>query len=456
MAINYCTSAAFADHYRTGKFTDLGLVAKDGIQFNVHKLVVCSHSPVLDAQAADGTTILDTGDDATTLGQMIEWMYGIDDEQLLIDGKSVEEVIALGSSEVYSEILTLSDLANIAEKVRHLHMSYACGSADSLQYQLPKLKYQATELVGQLVENTTSLQCLLEAVLHLARENAKGTMQKILTSRALDLDQAQGDDSVVSHGENTLTHREKHRPTPLSTHGDATEHNESESSVNIDRSALRSAKGPSKHARQEDTDSDTPLKKQSSKRQKQNDRPPVNTLAPKAAVKANQTAPATTTRLTPQSQASGQNTVSQQTQTQPGPNVHNPRLTNHAHNFSKDHQDWLTETQQGIQKLDNELDTKPKSRPTRRNEPFRISTALPENDPPKGPHCHCKASSTDPTLLACADCGNKYHPRCVGKGKYSKGTYYGNHQHYMLKDLELFKEKPFKCGDCEAGFFGGR
>jgi hypothetical protein len=120
MAVNYSTSGAFADHYRTGKFTDLGLVAKDGTQYNVHKLVVCSHSPLLDAQAANGVTIIDTGDDATPLGQMIEWMYGIDDEKLLIDAKSVEEVTSMGSSEVYGEVVTLSDLASIAEKVRHL------------------------------------------------------------------------------------------------------------------------------------------------------------------------------------------------------------------------------------------------------------------------------------------------------------------------------------------------
>lgn len=380
MAINYSTPGAFADHYRTGKFTDLGLVAKGGTQFNVHKLVVCSHSPVLDAQTAEGVTILDTGDDATTLGQMIEWMYGIDDEQLLIDRKSVKEVLALGSSEVYGEILTLSDLAGIAEKVCQLHMSHALyGRADNSQYQLPKLKYQATELVGQLVENTTSLQCLLEAVLHSAPEDAKGTVQKILAARALDLTQGQDDAVVTDHGETTLSHREKHRPTPLSSHGDSTDNKEREPSVNIDRSALRSATGSFKHARQEDTDSDAPLKQQGRKRKKKE----------------------------------------------------NEILDSPASNVSK-------------------------SRPTRRNEPFRISTALPENDPPKGPHCHCKAASTDPTLLACADCGNKYHPRCVGKGRYSKGTYCGNPQHYMLKDVELFREKPFKCGDCEEGFFGGR
>lgn len=204
-------------------------------------------------------------------------------------------------------------------------------------------------------------------------------MQKILAARALDLTQTQDDAVLASPGENTLTHREKHRPTPLSSHGDPTENKERETSVNIDRSALRSATGSFKHARQEDTDSDTPLKQQGRKRKKKE----------------------------------------------------NESFNSPASNVSK-------------------------SRPTRRNEPFRISTALPENDPPKGPHCHCKAGVTDPTLLACADCGNKYHPRCVGKGRYGRGTYCGNPQHYMLKDVESFREKAFKCGDCEEGFFGGR
>jgi hypothetical protein len=44
-------------------------------------------------------------------------MYGIDHEKLLIDGKSVEEVTAMGTREVYGEILTLSDLVKLAEKV---------------------------------------------------------------------------------------------------------------------------------------------------------------------------------------------------------------------------------------------------------------------------------------------------------------------------------------------------
>lgn len=149
--------------------------------------------------------------------------------------------------------------------------------------------------------------------------------------------------------------------------------------MNIDRSALRSAKGPQQPPSRDSTDSDTPLAQQRKKRKK-------------------------------------------------------------------------TESES----LDSPASNASKSRPVRRNEPFRISTALPENDPPQGPHCHCKAAGTDPTLLACTDCGNKYHPRCVGKGRYGKNTYYGDPLGYMLKDLEVFREKPFKCGDCEEGFFGGR
>lgn len=124
MSDNANIAGAFAQHYLTGRFTDLRLIAQDGTVFKVHKLVVCSHSPVLDTQAAQGVTDINTNDNATCLGQMIEWMYGIDDKKLLIEGKSVAEVTAMGSDVVYGEILTLSDLATIAEKVPQSTHSY--------------------------------------------------------------------------------------------------------------------------------------------------------------------------------------------------------------------------------------------------------------------------------------------------------------------------------------------
>jgi hypothetical protein len=48
---------------------------------------------------------------------MVEWMYGIDDEDLLMDRKTVDEVVALGPDFVCGEILAVAGLAVLAAKV---------------------------------------------------------------------------------------------------------------------------------------------------------------------------------------------------------------------------------------------------------------------------------------------------------------------------------------------------
>jgi hypothetical protein len=113
------TAVTFADHYRTGKYADLRLVTSIGTQLDVHRLIVCSQSPLLDAQAKTGAMIieLDDEDDATTVEQTVEWMYGIDDEDLLMDRKTVDEVVALGPDFVCGEILAVAGLAGLAAKV---------------------------------------------------------------------------------------------------------------------------------------------------------------------------------------------------------------------------------------------------------------------------------------------------------------------------------------------------
>jgi hypothetical protein len=113
------TAALFADHYRTGKYADLCLVTATGLRLDVHRLVVCSQSPVLDARAKIGATTieLDDEDDTTTVEQMVEWMYGIDDQDLLMDRKTVDEVVAQGSDFVCDEILAVAGLASLAAKV---------------------------------------------------------------------------------------------------------------------------------------------------------------------------------------------------------------------------------------------------------------------------------------------------------------------------------------------------
>jgi hypothetical protein len=319
--------------------------------------------------------------------------------------------------------------------------------------------------VARLTENITSTQCILEAVQHLAPEGAKGTVQKILTTRALDLTQAQGNAVLTSHGEITRSDREKHRPTSLSLHEDAGDNGERESSVNINRSALRGATAPSQHTLQVDTDSDEPIKKKPRwYKKKKIDTSKVPVPAPKLSTKAKNVPLATVRRPMPQIQTFKQNTPSQQTQVHPALATVISNNPAQAYTLTSVNIPQVFLAQPSQRQQTNEMPNSPtsnasnasKTRPIRRNEPFRISTALPENDPPLGPHCHCKAASEDPTLLPCADCGNKYHPRCIGKGRYAKGTYGGNPRSYMLKDLELFEDRPLKCGDCEEGFFGGR
>ena len=125
------TAVTFAEHYRTGKYADLRLVTSIGTQLDVHRLIVCSQSPVLDAKVKTGAIIieLDDEDDATTVEQMVEWMYGIDDENLLMDRKTIYEVVALGPDFVCGEILAVASLASLAAKVCWCHMLLFSGSA---------------------------------------------------------------------------------------------------------------------------------------------------------------------------------------------------------------------------------------------------------------------------------------------------------------------------------------
>jgi hypothetical protein len=119
MKKNPSIAVAFAEHYRTGKYADLRLITSIGTQLDVHRLIVCSQSPVLDATAKTGAMIiqLDDEDDATIVEQMVEWMYGIDDEDLLTDRKTIDEVVAKGPDFVCGEILAVAGLACLAAKV---------------------------------------------------------------------------------------------------------------------------------------------------------------------------------------------------------------------------------------------------------------------------------------------------------------------------------------------------
>lgn len=521
MAANTSIIEAFAQHYRSGKFTDVHLVAKDGTTYGVHKLLLSFHSTVLCEQASGGAKIIEMDGDATIIKQMVEWMYGIDDKNLLVEGKSVDEVAAMGSEMVYGEITTLSDLANVAEKVSTSFaiLQITRQITDGLQYQLLKLKDQATELVSQLAKKLTSVPHILEAVLQVP-EGALGSTQRTLISRALLLVQVQQTDLEPSEREST----KGPMPTPLPSHGDASEDREDEPAININRSALRSARTTLPSAQKGDEDSDTPLSKK--RKQQHHDysnpyiadhnrmtqqppnmsssefyRPPFPPLArqpdgsswgdfPPQSFPSDQHGQRLGDNLPRQSipwygQCISDNMQPPQ-QSQSRRDAQGLDTWRNAGRILQERAKQMDESWERAEKdgplpstvhpskdtsapthSQNTQQTNPRNNPkakptktktpqTRRNEPFRISTALPENNPPKGPHCHCKAAESDETLLPCADCGKKFHPRCIGKGRYAKGTYYGNPEGYMKKDLEIFEDKPFNCGDCEAGFLGVR
>jgi hypothetical protein len=341
-----------------------------------------------------------------------------------------------------------------------------------------KIKDQATELIDQLTKNLSSMDIILEAVLQLVPDGLLGDVQKALILHALSNSLDRHAD-VTSHPHQT---NEDRTSTPVASHVNAREAEQNDITVNINRNALRSAKTPVRSSQAEDDDSDAPLSQQSKKRkmlqtphfiQEPNTRMQPPSFAREMNLKYSPvrkprgSLPAGSQVLShnasPPSQAQNQHrqkprSLSEQQQAR-------KQSLDQSHETEKSHPDpnlqfknaQQTESAEQIRKRLETQRAATKLPQTRRNEPFRISTALPENDPPQGPHCYCKVAESDITLLACADCGRKFHPRCVGKGRFAKGTYSGGDTRgYMLKDLDAFVDKKFKCGDCEAGYFGGR
>lgn len=79
-------------YYRTGKYADLEMVILSGgfeDHINVHRVVVCRKSAVLEAydemaaKTENPGTITITEPEMQTFLKMIEWMYGIDRDGLL-------------------------------------------------------------------------------------------------------------------------------------------------------------------------------------------------------------------------------------------------------------------------------------------------------------------------------------------------------------------------------------
>jgi hypothetical protein len=117
MADRASIAASFMQHNRTGKYTDLRLVAKDGTSFDVHKLVVCPQLPVLETQAAGGMKVIEFDDTALSVNLMVQWTYGIDDTNLLTKEKSIDEATTMDLDHICDHMFLFSELSTIAQKV---------------------------------------------------------------------------------------------------------------------------------------------------------------------------------------------------------------------------------------------------------------------------------------------------------------------------------------------------
>ena len=279
-------------------------------------------------------------------------------------------------------------------------------------------------MVSLLIANLTSFRSILETVHQIAPESALGTVQRKLISQALDLVRMQGPDIAAFANIEARPQKRTKRvdsDLPVDTGQDSPLSN-----INVSPNRIYDAVSVSKY--RNEPESDGPLLDQ------HHSRPSTKESR----------------QYTPQSLTSQCTSINQATPTtSPTTSPTKPTTTNTS----------------------NPTKTTPSSTSQRKRRPLlsslAISTALPPNSPPLGPHCHCHASPDDPTLVSCEGCRKWYHPRCVGKGAFARATYnLRDEVENMLRDVERFVEdgdgdggsdgerEEFRCRSCDKVYFG--
>lgn len=295
---------------------------------------------------------------------------------------------------------------------------------------MPKLEAQASEMVNLLIASLSSLRNVLEIAHRLAPEGAFGTVQRNLISQALALVRIQPPGppafaDIEARPQKRLKKSDSDLPidtgqeSPLS---------------NIDVFTPNRKHGT---VARDDSGSDTPLLDHYNDNKRRN-RQDHHNLCPT------------------------------QTASAPHPTPTYPKHQPFTSHFTPINSTSFTTT----------MTTTPDSTTTTTSSPRKrraltaslgISTALPPNSPPQGPHCLCHASSSDPTLVACTKYHNLFHPRCVGKGSFAKATYnLRDEVGYVLRDVDMFEgsdgggggqsehewgREEFKCGNCSGVAF---
>lgn len=303
-----------------------------------------------------------------------------------------------------------------------------------LQYQVPKLEAQALEMVNLLIANLTSFRSLLETVHQMTFESTLGTVQRNLISRALDLVRIRGPDIAAFTDIEVRPQKPSKRldsDLPVGTGQDSPLSN-----IDVSPGPSYDAAVASKHP--DSSTSKIPRLDHQNRDRRTTEQDQRS--RPSAKQSSHSTFVSLTSQFTPINQTTPTTSPTKMQTT----NTSNPTTTTPTSTLQRKRRPLLAS--------------------------LAISTALPPNSPPLGPHCHCHASSDDPTLVACEGCRKSYHPRCVGKGAFAKATYnLRDEVRYMLRDVERFCKgadgngeseeeygggEEFRCGNCDKLYFG--
>lgn len=63
-------------------------------------------------------------------------------------------------------------------------------------------------------------------------------------------------------------------------------------------------------------------------------------------------------------------------------------------------------------------------------------------------YCNCAAPDHDLTLVQCDSCDRWWHPGCIGQGQYSPATYQKHKLWARGRDVLVYAEREFRCGEC--------
>lgn len=163
------------------------LIAKNGARIKVESHAVCSHSTLLGARIIEGAIVIKVDHEERVVQQMVDWMHRTGGENHLTGGLSLDQIAAIGPSEVSSKLLALVDVGKIAIEVRLMRKKPGTIAKTTLiahivrGLQAQRRSSRADETVG--LEAHFRQRCSCSALRAITKERANTTTASTDLSR---------------------------------------------------------------------------------------------------------------------------------------------------------------------------------------------------------------------------------------------------------------------------------